>query len=501
MIKKRQKGLTNKFFFCYNNNKERYVMKHFWKTAFLVFALLIAVPMIAIGCGKKKEVDPDEGKARYIVTFACTEVASGEKDEQGEDIMMPIGRVSVASKAIEVVEGSKITTNGNEITVGKAKVTATPITNDAAHVYSFDKWEYLADTVQSNMTIKADFKSETAVYTLTFDANGHDINEDLPTDLTVEYGKAFPELPTLSSHGYTFMQNTNSYGFSIDKNASALKDNIGRTTKWTTNYFETYEKTNNYKQVNITEEDFNAGGTYYVKELNDKGKETGAYVVAEEYVAGTKYFIQEHDIHVNFVNHTITLYAQWVENYITVNLYKNVTEWKTTGDKAPNNGNRFVNADPNMKVALYNGTTKVAEATTSGGKARFTGIDILDAEGERIEYSLWAQKSQYDDTLVDTGRKATPYWNNGSLASVNGYVNYMEVTLEADNASHFAENGLSGAGFYLEGEQATLGATAAAGYDFQQWNIGDGMISTDNPYTITVSAPVTYRAISKTFGD
>lgn len=465
-------------------------MKHFWKTAFLVLALLIAVPMIAIGCGKKQEVDPDEGKERYIVTFACTEVASGEKDEEGKDIMMPIGRVSVASKAIEVVEGAKITTNGNEITIGKAKVTATPITNDAAHVYSFDKWEYLADTVQSNMTIKANFKSETAVYTLTFDANGKDINEELPTDLTVEYGKIFPELPTLSSHGYTFMQNINSYGFSIDKNAAKLGDNIGRKTQWTTNYFETYEKTNNYKQVNITEEDFNAGDTYYVKELNDKGKETGAYVVAEEYVAGTKYFIQEHDIHVNFVNHTITLYAQWLENYVNVNVYKNVTAWKDTGRVKESDG-MLKSSDGSVKIALYAGGREVVKLDTINGRAVVKNIDFVDENGNAIEYKIYAQASQYDARLIDLGRTFTIIYD-GSFSTSNVDISYCTVTLEhEDNIAS-----VSGAGLYLAGQEATVSATAAPGHHFVQWNKDNAMMSNNQTYTFKVSEKTVLSAVA-----
>ena len=202
------------------------------------------------------------------------------------------------------------------------------------------------------------------------------------------------------------------------------------------------------------------------------------------------------------MNHTITLYAQWTENYLTVNLYKNVTDWNA---EAPNNppkdGTKFANTDPNMKVALYNGTTKVAEATTSGGKARFNGIDILDSEGERIEYSLWAQRSQYDEELVDTGRKATVYWNNGTMTGTNGYINYFKVSLTADDASHFAENGLSGAGFYLPGEEVSVSAAAATGYQFLQWNEGDGMVSAENPYSFTVTGAVSYTAVSKLFGD
>ena len=458
-------------------------MKHFWKTAFLVFALLIAVPMIAIGCGKK-EVDPDEGKARYIVTFACTEVASGEKDEQGKDVMMPIGRVSVASKAIEVVEGSKITTNGNEITIGKAKVTATPRTNDAEHVYSFDKWEYLADTVQSNMTIKANFKSETAVYTLTFDANGKDINEDLPTDLTVEYGKAFPELPTISTHGYTFAKSTDRSGWSIDAAATVIGDTIKNTQQFR-NLESNYREAFTWQTVSVTE--FVDGITYYTAKDENK--------IATKWEEGKTYYIKKYthedaSINIDYVNHTMTLYAIWVENYVNLNVYKNVTEWKPNGRVKVSDG-MLNSSDGSVKIAIYSGDREVAKLDTTNGRAVVKNIDFVDENGQAIEYKIYAQASQYDERLIDLGRTFTITYN-GSFSTSNVDISYCTVTLEhEDNIAS-----VTGAGLYLDGQEATVSATAAPGHHFVQWNKTDALMSNNQTYTFTVSEKTVLSAVA-----
>ena len=52
-----------------------------------------------------------------------------------------------------------------------------------------------------------------------------------------------------------------------------------------------------------------------------------------------------------------------------------------------------------------------------------------------------------------------------------------------------AETGtVAGAGKYEEGKEATLTATAAEGYQFVNWTVGDSIVSTENPYKFTVTA-------------
>ena len=59
------------------------------------------------------------------------------------------------------------------------------------------------------------------------------------------------------------------------------------------------------------------------------------------------------------------------------------------------------------------------------------------------------------------------------------------------NVTVTAENGtVTGAGEYEEGKTATLTATAAEGYEFVNWTVGDSIVSTENPYSFVVTADV-----------
>ena len=54
-----------------------------------------------------------------------------------------------------------------------------------------------------------------------------------------------------------------------------------------------------------------------------------------------------------------------------------------------------------------------------------------------------------------------------------------------------------GAGRYAEGDEATIGAIAADGFEFIDWNDGN----TDNPRIVTVTADITYTANFAPFGN
>ena len=49
---------------------------------------------------------------------------------------------------------------------------------------------------------------------------------------------------------------------------------------------------------------------------------------------------------------------------------------------------------------------------------------------------------------------------------------------------------VAGAGKYEEGKEATLTATANEGYEFVNWTVGEEVVSTENPYTFTVTADI-----------
>ena len=59
------------------------------------------------------------------------------------------------------------------------------------------------------------------------------------------------------------------------------------------------------------------------------------------------------------------------------------------------------------------------------------------------------------------------------------------------NVTVTAEHGtVTGAGTYEEGKTATLTATPAEGYQFVNWTVGEEVVSTENPYSFTVTADV-----------
>jgi hypothetical protein len=83
-------------------------------------------------------------------------------------------------------------------------------------------------------------------------------------------------------------------------------------------------------------------------------------------------------------------------------------------------------------------------------------------------------------------------WNTGQEIQphiVNAKITVLAPAPKIYTVSATAENGtVEGAGQYEEGTQATLTATAAEGYEFVNWTVGDSIVSTENPYKFTVTA-------------
>ena len=85
-------------------------------------------------------------------------------------------------------------------------------------------------------------------------------------------------------------------------------------------------------------------------------------------------------------------------------------------------------------------------------------------------------------------------WNTGQYIQpqiVNAEITVLAPAPKVYTVSATAENGtVEGAGQYEEGTQATLTATAAEGYEFVNWTVDGTEVSTENPYTFTVTADV-----------
>lgn len=69
----------------------------------------------------------------------------------------------------DVTENTAIAVNGNVLTIGETKVTATPTQASAQYTYSFDKFEYAGATVTGDITVTAKFTRTINEYTITFE--------------------------------------------------------------------------------------------------------------------------------------------------------------------------------------------------------------------------------------------------------------------------------------------------------------------------------------------
>lgn len=69
--------------------------------------------------------------------------------------------------------------------------------------------------------------------------------------------------------------------------------------------------------------------------------------------------------------------------------------------------------------------------------------------------------------------------------------NTYEIAVSCDPAG---AGTVTGAGTYAEGAPCTLTATASPGSSFQGWKLGGSLVSTDNPYTFTVTEDAEYVA-------
>ena len=130
----------------------------------------------------------------------------------------------------------------------------------------------------------------------------------------------------------------------------------------------------------------------------------------------------------------------------------------------------------NVTVTAENGTVTGAGTYEEGKEATLTATP---AEG--YEFTCWTVGE-------DTVSTANPYkfTVTADLALV---ANFELIPPTKYNVTVTAENGtVEGAGEYEENAEATLTATAAEGYEFVNWTVGDSIVSTENPYKFTVTA-------------
>ena len=159
-----------------------------------------------------------------------------------------------------------------------------------------------------------------------------------------------------------------------------------------------------------------------------------------------------------------------------VYVYASSSEGGTVGLKDNNNAG-------NEEIFFSSGMTAHAHATPATGyyfrcwtdkdgnivsrNARYTFVTSFKTEGER-----YALKANFEPGTAPAKR-----------------------TIRAE-AQPYGMGTVTGSDTYYDGEQVTLTATAAKGYDFICWQSQDGTeLSTDATYTFTVSQDATYTAV------
>ena len=132
----------------------------------------------------------------------------------------------------------------------------------------------------------------------------------------------------------------------------------------------------------------------------------------------------------------------------------------------------------NVTVTAEHGTVTGAGTYEEGKTATLTATP---AEG--YQFVNWTS----GETVVST---ENPYTFTVT-ADVALVANFELIPPTKYNVTVTAENGtVEGAGEYEEGTTATLTATANEGYEFVNWTVGEEVVSTENPYTFTVTADV-----------
>ena len=132
----------------------------------------------------------------------------------------------------------------------------------------------------------------------------------------------------------------------------------------------------------------------------------------------------------------------------------------------------------NVTVTAEHGTVTGAGTYEEGKTATLTATA---AEG--YQFVNWTKGEE----VVST---ENPYTFTVT-ADVALVANFELIPPTKYNVTVTAENGtVEGAGEYEEGKTATLTATANEGYEFVNWTVGEEVVSTENPYTFTVTADI-----------
>lgn len=162
----------------------------------------------------------------------------------------------------------------------------------------------------------------------------------------------------------------------------------------------------------------------------------------------------------------------------TIAIAGDMNGWNTTA-------NEFVVAADELTASL----TLPLEAQDYGFKIIVAGgwtsnAATITRENNTAEFT---ENGDNSTLIADVAGEYTFTW---TYATKTLTVTYPALPVKY-NVTVTAENGtVTGAGEYVEGTTATLTATPAEGYQFVNWTVGEEVVSTENPYTFTVTADI-----------
>ena len=153
-----------------------------------------------------------------------------------------------------------------------------------------------------------------------------------------------------------------------------------------------------------------------------------------------------------------------------------------------NTGSRWQTQIQNGKTTIIPAEKYTVDATAENGTVTGAGeyeetdqVTLTATPAEGYQFVNWTA----GDSIVST---ENPY-KFTVTADLTLIANFELIPPTKYNVTVTVENGtVEGAGEYEEGAEATLTATAAEGYEFVNWTVGDSIVSTENPYKFTVTA-------------
>lgn len=170
----------------------------------------------------------------------------------------------------------------------------------------------------------------------------------------------------------------------------------------------------------------------------------------------------------NKTTSTSTLYAQW-----TLTSY--------TATFKPNSGTWSDSTTANKTASYTIDDVLVVPATISRTGYTFKGWKVTTAAGN------WTSSTTYNNSPQTTLAGTSGKYGSASFTA-QWTIQSFAITASSNNNTY---GSVSGGGTYNYGADATLIAEPNTGYTFVGWYVNNTQVSTDNPYTFTVTAAKT----------